>query len=120
MSRDDVVKKLDHHLEFSSYHEISDEAERTHLVAGAEIFQDDEEWGDDAGPTAKRIKRSDGGGASSVTSSNARGDAIDGAAKDPGPTMFSWPKNNPFRPGLSGLGSRARSVRLLHTAIWIA
>ena len=44
-SFEDLQKKMDHHLQFSSYHEITDSTERELLVAGMTTTCEDEDWG---------------------------------------------------------------------------
>ena len=72
-SFEDLQKKMDHHLQFSSYHEIKDSKERELLVTGMTCTCEDEASGmvsvfgeadaaSAAAPAAKRPKRGNGGG----------------------------------------------------------
>ena len=63
-SLEDLERKVDHHLEFSSYHLVTDPEDRKVFVAGMETTCVDEDWGPSTEPNAEpaaKKQRVDGG-----------------------------------------------------------
>ena len=77
ISLEDLHAKLDHHLEFSTYHNITNPDERKALVVNAQFEACEEEW--DEPPPSKKRKAGDAGDAGTDAGSSS---AVPAAAKD--------------------------------------
>ena len=86
MSLEDLHAKIDHHLEFSSYHNITDADERRALVLNAYLEICEEDW-DEPPPSKKRKAGNAGAGTDAGSSSAVPAEAKDCRVDDVSPGL---------------------------------
>ena len=88
MSLEDLHAKIDHHLEFSSYHNITDADERKALVLNAYLEICEEDWDEPPPPKRRRAgDASDAGTDAGISGSPVPAEAKDGRVDDVSPGL---------------------------------